>query len=83
MASYRQIRAARVLLEWTQQTLADRALVSVNTVRAIEANRAYPKDESLMAVQRALQKAGIVFQPNGTMGEGVRFARPVPLPRRR
>jgi transcriptional regulator with XRE-family HTH domain len=77
MVSSRQIRAARTLLGWTQQTLADRALVAINTIRAIEADRPYPKPDTTTAVRRALEKAGIVFLPNGTMGEGVRLARPV------
>jgi transcriptional regulator with XRE-family HTH domain len=76
MASSRQIRAARALLGWTQQTLADRALVAVNTVRAIESRRPYPKPDSVSAVRRALEKGGIVFLPRGTLGEGVRLARP-------
>ncbi len=76
MVTSRQIRAARALLGWTQQTLADRALVAINTVRAIETNRPYPKPDSTTAVRQALAKAGIVFLPNGTMGEGVRLAKP-------
>ncbi|MDE2111481.1 MAG: helix-turn-helix domain-containing protein [Alphaproteobacteria bacterium] len=76
MVTSRQIRAARALLGWTQQTLADKALVAINTVRAIENNRPYPKSDSITAVHQALAKAGIVFLPNGTMGEGVRLARP-------
>jgi transcriptional regulator with XRE-family HTH domain len=78
MVTARQFRAGRALLGWTQQTLADRAVVAINTVRAIEANRSYPvvKSDSVTAVRRALEKAGIVFLSNGTMGEGVRLAKP-------
>ncbi len=76
MVTSRQIRAARALLGWTQQVLADRALVAVNTVRAIETGQPYPKSDSITAVHQALLKAGIVFLPNGTMGEGVRLAKP-------
>ena len=78
MVTSRQFRAARALVGWTQQTLADRALVAINTVRAIESDRAYPvpKPDSVTAVRRALERAGIVFLSNGTMGEGVRFSRP-------
>ena len=76
MVSTRQIRAARALLGWTQQTLAYRALVAINTIRAIEANRPYPKPDTTTAVRRALEKAGIMFLADGTMGEGVRLARP-------
>ncbi|HEV2562336.1 MAG TPA: helix-turn-helix domain-containing protein [Rhizomicrobium sp.] len=77
MVTSRQFRAARALLGWTQQTLADKALVAINTVRAIEADRAYPipRPDSIISVRHALERAGIVFLSNGTMGEGVRFAK--------
>jgi len=77
MVTSRQIRAARALLGWTQQTLADKALVAVNTLRAIEADKSYPTPGSIAAVQQALACGGVVFLPNGTMGEGVRLAKPV------
>jgi transcriptional regulator with XRE-family HTH domain len=78
MVTSRQFRAARALLGWTQQMLADKALVAINTVRAIENDRPYPspKPDSVSAIRRALERAGIVFLPNATMGEGVRFAKP-------
>ena len=34
------------------------------------------KPDSITAVWQALEKAGIVFLSNDTMGEGVRFAKP-------
>ena len=61
MVTSRQIRAARALLGWTQEMLADRALVAVNTVRAMEQDRPYPKPDTIEAVWRALEKAGVVF----------------------
>ncbi|HEY1631821.1 MAG TPA: helix-turn-helix domain-containing protein [Rhizomicrobium sp.] len=76
MVSSRQIRAARALLGWTQQALADRALVAVNSVRAIEAERSYVKPETVQSVRRAVEKGGIVFLEASTLGEGVRLARP-------
>ena len=78
MATSRQIRAARALLGWTQQALADRALVAINTVNAIETDRPYPKEDTIEAVIHALEKAGIVFLSDGVMGEGVRFSKPRP-----
>ena len=78
MVTSRQIRAARALLGWTQETLADHALVAINTVRGIEADRVYPapKPDTMAAVRTALEKAGIVFLPNGgALGEGVRLAK--------
>jgi transcriptional regulator with XRE-family HTH domain len=78
MATSRQIRAARALLGWTQQALADRALVAINTVNAIETDRPYPKEDTIESVIHALEKAGIVFLSDGVMGEGVRFSKPRP-----
>jgi DNA-binding XRE family transcriptional regulator len=79
MATSRQIRAARALLGWTQQTLADRALVAINTVNAIETDRPYPKEDTIDSVIQTLEKAGIAFLSDGLMGEGVRFTKPRPL----
>jgi transcriptional regulator with XRE-family HTH domain len=79
MATSRQIRAARALLGWTQETLADRALVAINTVRAIEQERPYPKPDTIEAVRHALEKAGVLFLTDGAMGEGVRLAKPKPV----
>jgi transcriptional regulator with XRE-family HTH domain len=76
MVASRQIRAGRALLGWTQQTLADQALVAVNSVRAVERGSAYPKSETVDAIRTALVKGGIVFLPEGSMGEGVRLAKP-------
>jgi transcriptional regulator with XRE-family HTH domain len=83
MATSRQIRAARALLSWTQQGLADRSLVAINTVNAIEKDQPYPKDDTVQAVIEALEKAGIVFIADGVQGEGVRFSKPRPKPTRR
>ena len=82
MATPRQIRAARALLGWSQQELADRAVVSVNSVGRIEA--AFEETElerraaGYFKVMRALRTAGIEFL---TRGEGVRFAGKPPPPR--
>jgi transcriptional regulator with XRE-family HTH domain len=75
MASSRQIRAARALLGWTQQCLADRALVAINTVRAIERDRPHPKEDTVEAVVKALENAGISFLHDDQLGEGVRLRR--------
>ena len=76
MVTPRQIRAGRALLGWTQQILADRALVAVNSVRAVERGLLYPKSETVEAMRSALTKGGIVFLSEGVMGEGVRLAKP-------
>ncbi len=60
MITARQFRAARALLGWTQETLADKARVSLTEV--FESTR----DE----VRRAFERAGIVFL-NSDQGKGV------------
>lgn len=76
MASSRQIRAARALLGWTQQTLADHALVAINTVRAIERDRPHPKEDTIEAVVKTLEKRGISFFSDGSAIEGVQLLLP-------
>ena len=77
MISARQIRAARALLGWTQQELADRAILSVNAIKKIETGKTDPKSSTLKAIQNACESAGIEFQhAAGGKGEGVRLANP-------
>lgn len=76
MVTAAQIRAARALLGWSQQMLADKAIVSVNAVNRLERELVDTKVSTLSSVERALLKAGIEFvSPTGEKGEGVRFAR--------
>ncbi|HEX8901579.1 helix-turn-helix transcriptional regulator [Vitreimonas sp.] len=73
-----QIRAARALLDWSQQQLADESGVSLATVRRIESERG-PERSTVPnrdAIQRALEKGGIIFMPkNSDGGAGVRLKR--------
>ena len=73
----RQIRAARALLGWSQQQLADKAIISLNTVTRLERSEVDPRVSTIEAVQKALNKAGVEFLPaDERKGEGVRLARP-------
>jgi predicted transcriptional regulator len=76
MISPRQIRAARALLGWSQQELADRAIVSLNALVRLETGKVDSRMSTLNAVHVALSKAGIEFLPANEKGEGVRLARP-------
>jgi len=76
MISARQIRAARALLGWTQQQLADAAIVSFNAVTRLERGEVDPRLSAISAVQSALIKAGVEFLPAADKGEGVRLAKP-------
>jgi predicted transcriptional regulator len=71
-----QIRAARALLGWSQQDLADKSVISVNAIRRLETGHVDPRLSTVTAVQKAIVKAGVVLLSNGEMGEGVRFAKP-------
>lgn len=76
MLSSRQIRAARALLGWSQQTLADKAILSLNAVKRLEVGKSDPKMSTVLAVKSALEAAGIEFLSSaGGKGEGVRLAR--------
>jgi predicted transcriptional regulator len=76
MVTPRQIRAARALLGWSQQLLADKAIVSVNALARLERGEVDPRMSTLMAVYRALTEAGIEFLPANEKGEGVRLGDP-------
>jgi transcriptional regulator with XRE-family HTH domain len=62
-----QIRAARALIRVEQSDLADRAHVSVVTIRRLEApdgsERVAPA--TIASVQHALEQAGVEFIPGG------------------
>jgi len=76
MITARQIRAARALLGWSQQELADRAIVSTNAVNRLERGLVDSRTSTLAAVQKALAKGGVEFIPEDAKGEGVRLSQP-------
>jgi predicted transcriptional regulator len=76
MVTPRQIRAARALLGWSQQQLADAAIISLNALIRLERGQVDSRLSTLAAVTRALTKAGVEFIPAGDRGEGVRLASP-------
>jgi predicted transcriptional regulator len=76
MITARQIRAARALLGWSQQQLADRAIVSLNALARMEKGNVDSRVSTVVAVQKALTKAGIEFLDADAKGEGVRLRSP-------
>jgi len=71
MITARQTRAARALLGWTQETLAERALVSLTALKRLESPSDLKVYESTAdQVRRTLEGAGIVFLTSD-QGEGV------------
>jgi transcriptional regulator with XRE-family HTH domain len=68
-----QCRAARGLLDWTQQELADAARIGVATVRLFEGEAADTRYATLAVLRRALEVAGVEFT-NGDQ-PGVRLTK--------
>jgi transcriptional regulator with XRE-family HTH domain len=64
MISNLQIRAARALLGWSQQRLAEEAGLSAITVKRLEASDEtfQAKFETVKRVKEAVEAAGVVFR---------------------
>lgn len=74
-----QARAARALLNWSQDELAEAANIGVSTIKDFEAGRRDPADENLRAMVTALRKAGVGFlELDASGGPGVRLAAELP-----
>jgi len=58
-----QIRAARALLGWDQGRLAERAQVSIITVKRLEAaaDQLHAHFATVMKIKRAVENAGVEF----------------------
>lgn len=75
MITARQVRAARALLNWTQETLADEALVALTALKRLESETGLPvRTDTRDQVRRALERNGIVFLQS-ERGEGVMVVR--------
>lgn len=62
MITARQTRAARALLGWTQETLADKARISLTALKRLESESRRGVHESTRdQVRRALEASGIVL----------------------
>nr|WP_131113107.1 helix-turn-helix domain-containing protein [Lichenihabitans psoromatis] len=68
-----QCRAARALLNWTQDQLAKAATVGIVTIRQFEGANADPRHATLVVITRALEAAGVEFIPENGGGAGVRL----------
>lgn len=71
----RQSRAVRALLGWTQETLADKALVSLTALKRLEfASEVKVYKSTRDQIRRALESNGIVFLTSD-QSEGVMVVR--------
>ena len=73
MIASEQCRAARGLLAWSQQELAQRARVGVVTVHQLEAGVSQPRRATLEVIRRAFELAGVEFIDENGGGPGVRL----------
>ena len=71
MITASQCRAARGLLNWTQQRLADTANIGVATVRLFESEAKGTRRSTLVLLKHAFESAGVEFT-NGNQ-PGVRL----------
>jgi ribosome-binding protein aMBF1 (putative translation factor) len=56
-----QLRAARALVGWSRETLAEKSGVGAPTIRDFEVNSSDPKQGTVHKWRRALEAAGIEF----------------------
>jgi transcriptional regulator with XRE-family HTH domain len=69
-----QLRAARSLLGWSQTELAEKAQLSLPTVKRVEAGAGPRVSENARArLRKALEAAGVVFIDENGGGPGVRL----------
>jgi transcriptional regulator with XRE-family HTH domain len=56
-----QIRAARGFLDWSVRDLGKKSKVHFNTIHAIERGKSIGKPETMAAIRKAIEKAGVQF----------------------
>ncbi len=62
MITGRQVRAARALLNWKQEMLAEKALVALTALKRLESERGLSVHENTHdQVRRTLEAAGVLF----------------------
>ena len=86
MITGRQVRAARALLNWKQEMLAEKALVALTALKRLESERGLPVQEGTrdQVLRAAIEAAGVLFV-DSDRGRGVMLlneAPPQPAQRR-
>lgn len=77
--SIRQIKAARALLDWSQEQLASAADVSIPTIKRLEANDGAlgGRGQTGEKIVNSLSAAGVEFIYENGGGPGVRIKKPI------
>jgi transcriptional regulator with XRE-family HTH domain len=74
MSTPAQIRAARALMGLSQAEVAERAGISVPTIKRAEADHGIRVSADVMAaIRRVLERAGVIFVEENGEGAGVRL----------
>jgi ribosome-binding protein aMBF1 (putative translation factor) len=73
-----QLRAARALLGWSREDLAERSGIGAGTIKDFEVEKSDPKQGTVHKWRRALEAAGVEFtEETETTGPGVRLKKQV------
>ncbi|MBI3418967.1 MAG: helix-turn-helix transcriptional regulator [Proteobacteria bacterium] len=65
MIESRQIRAARALLNWSQNDLAEASGIAVSSIKNVENDITVARRDTLADIQNALEKGGVEFTSDG------------------
>lgn len=68
-----QLRAARGLVDWSRDQLAQASGTTVRTLARLETGETSPRVSTLAAIRTALETAGVEFIPENGGGAGVRL----------
>lgn len=71
-----QLRAARALLAWSQERLAEVCGIPKRTIARIELGGVAPQQRTVVAIRTALEAAGVQFIEQNGGGPGVRLRHP-------
>jgi transcriptional regulator with XRE-family HTH domain len=80
MITAEQIRAARALLRWSAQDLADSSGIGFRTIQRFESESGIPgsRSKNLMTIRKVFESAGVAFIDQNGGGPGVRLKAPLP-----
>lgn len=73
-----QLRAARALIGWTREELADAARTTTRTLARLEAGETEARLSTARAIRAALEDAGVIFIEDNHEGPGVRLKKSKP-----
>ena len=76
MISSGQVRAAKALLRWSGEELANMSGISLSTIRRVEGADGIPEAQNIktiMAIKKALEDAGVEFIGSPDDRPGVRL----------